>query len=29
MVPASATFEEWQVAQLEGIRRALEQATGR
>ena len=29
MVPASATFEQWQVAQLERIRRALRQATGR
>jgi zinc/manganese transport system substrate-binding protein len=29
MTPASATFEQWQVAQLEGIRKALERATGR
>jgi zinc/manganese transport system substrate-binding protein len=27
--PASDTFEQWQVAQLEGLRRALHQATGR
>jgi zinc/manganese transport system substrate-binding protein len=27
--PAGASFEQWQVAQLEGIRRALEQASGR
>jgi len=29
MTPARATFEQWQVAQLEGIRKALERATGR
>jgi zinc/manganese transport system substrate-binding protein len=29
MTPANATFEQWQVAQLAGIRRALERATGR
>lgn len=27
--PASATFEQWQVAQLENLQRALHQATGR
>jgi len=27
--PASDTFEQWQVAQLEGLQRALHQATGR
>ncbi|HWX88132.1 MAG TPA: zinc ABC transporter substrate-binding protein [Solirubrobacteraceae bacterium] len=27
--PASGSFEQWQVAQLEGLRRALHQATGR
>lgn len=27
--PASATFEQWQVAELESLRRALHQATGR
>jgi zinc/manganese transport system substrate-binding protein len=27
LTPASASFEQWQVTQLEGIRRALEQAT--
>jgi zinc/manganese transport system substrate-binding protein len=27
--PATASFEQWQVAQLEGIARALHQATGR
>ncbi len=27
--PENATFEQWQVAQLEGIERALHQATGR
>jgi zinc/manganese transport system substrate-binding protein len=27
--PASDTFEQWQVAQLEGLMRALEEATGR
>jgi zinc/manganese transport system substrate-binding protein len=27
--PASASFEQWQVAQLQGIERALRQATGR
>jgi zinc/manganese transport system substrate-binding protein len=29
MTPASASFEDWQAAQLEGIARALHQATGR
>ena len=29
LTPASATFQQWQVAQLEGLRRALRQATGR
>ena len=28
-VPASATFQAWQVAQLESLRRALARATGR
>ena len=27
--PASDTFEQWQVAELEGLMRALHQATGR
>src|ERR1039458_4792299 len=29
LTPAGATFEQWQVAQLQGIARALHQATGR
>jgi zinc/manganese transport system substrate-binding protein len=29
MTPATASFEDWQAAQLEGIARALHQATGR
>ena len=29
LTPASATFQQWQVAQLEGLQRALRQATGR
>lgn len=29
LAPASATFEQWQVAQLEGLLRALRRATGR
>jgi zinc/manganese transport system substrate-binding protein len=29
LAPASATFEQWQVAQLERLERALHQATGR
>ena len=29
LTPAEATFQQWQVAQLEGIQRALAQATGR
>jgi zinc/manganese transport system substrate-binding protein len=29
MTPASASFEDWQSAQLQGIERALHQATGR
>ncbi len=27
--PASDTFEQWQVAELEGLERALHEATGR
>ena len=27
--PQTDTFEQWQVAQLEGIERALHEATGR
>jgi zinc/manganese transport system substrate-binding protein len=27
--PASDSFEQWQVAELEGLQRALRQATGR
>ena len=27
--PASESFEQWQVAQLEGLQRALHKATGR
>jgi zinc/manganese transport system substrate-binding protein len=27
--PASATFEQWQVAELQNLRQALHQATGR
>jgi zinc/manganese transport system substrate-binding protein len=29
LAPASATFEQWQVAQLDGLERALHEATGR
>jgi len=29
LAPAGASFQEWQVAQLEGLERALHQATGR
>jgi zinc/manganese transport system substrate-binding protein len=29
LTPVSATFQQWQVAQLEGLQRALRQATGR
>jgi zinc/manganese transport system substrate-binding protein len=29
LVPAGATFQDWQVAQLKNLRQALAQATGR
>lgn len=29
LAPASATFQDWQVRELQGIEAALEQATGK